>query len=65
MSDAVFGTWFSRIIRWLLAAGFGYIAWKYDDLRIFYLFSAVVFITSFMNPKRCIDDNCNLPDQHE
>jgi hypothetical protein len=63
MSDAAFGTWFSRIIRWLLAAGFGYVAYKNEDFSILYLFAAVAFITSFMTPKRCIEDSCNLPDK--
>lgn len=63
MSDLVFGTWLSRIIRWALAAGLGFIAWKYDDLWFFYLLAAAAFITGFLVPKKCIEDSCNLPDK--
>jgi len=55
MSDEKFATWFSRIIRWALAAGFAWAAYQYDDLKIFYLFALVAFITGFMVPRRCID----------
>jgi|688.fasta_scaffold38859_3 hypothetical protein len=59
MSDEKFATWFSRIIRWALAAGFAWAAYQYDDLKIFYLFALVAFITGFMVPRRCIDHGCN------
>lgn len=59
MSDTLFATWFSRIIRWILAAGFAWIAYEYDDLRFMYLFAAVAFVTGFMVPERCLDDTCN------
>jgi hypothetical protein len=59
MSDAQFATWFSRIIRWVLAAGFAWAAYQYDDLKIGYLFAGVAFITGFMVPRRCIDQSCS------
>lgn len=61
MSDVQFATWFSRIIRWALAAGFAWAAYVYDDLKIFYLFAGVAFITGFMVPRRCMDNSCSNP----
>jgi hypothetical protein len=59
MSDEKFATWFSRIIRWALAAGFAWAAYQYDDLKIFYLFALAAFITGFMVPHRCMNDSCS------
>jgi hypothetical protein len=59
MSDEVVGTWVSRILRWALGAGFALIAFKYSDLWFLYIFALVSFVTGFMVPKRCIEDQCN------
>lgn len=61
MSDLTFGTWVSRIVRWALAAGFVYLGYTYEGMEFLYLFALVVFITGFFVPKRCVDDQCNLP----
>jgi hypothetical protein len=63
MTDLQFGTWVSRIIRWALAAAFAWMAYAYKGMEFLYLFAAVVFITGFFVPKRCIDDSCALPDK--
>lgn len=56
-----FATWVSRLIRWALAAVLAYIAYSFEDAKILYIFAGVAFISGFFAPKRCIDDNCNIP----
>ncbi len=58
MNNELIGTWVSRIIRWAMALGFAYVAYRYNDLWFLYIFALVAFITGFMVPKRCIDDSC-------
>lgn len=60
MSDLTFATRVSRIIRWLLAAGFALAAFVYEDLKILYILAAVLFITGFFKPRCCVHDTCGF-----
>jgi hypothetical protein len=62
MNDIVFATWFSRILRWIMALGFSYLAYIYNGMEFLYIFSLVVFVTGFFTPKRCVAEQCNVPE---
>ena len=54
--------WFSRILRWtvgLLFAGAGILYWHQGGWPAI-AFGALVFITGFFRPKRCLDDTCDV-----
>lgn len=54
--------WFSRILRWVLGAGFitaGVVMWDKGGWPAV-LFGAVIFITGFFRPRRCLEDQCEL-----
>ena len=54
--------WFSRILRWtlgLLFAGAGILYWNKGGWPAV-LFGALVFITGFFRPKRCLNDTCDI-----
>ncbi len=55
--------WFSRIFRWTLGIVFlsaGYLYRKEEGSWMIILFGLVLFVTGFLRPKRCLDDNCNV-----
>ncbi len=55
--------WFSRILRWtagIFFLGVGYKYRKEDSSWMVILFGLVFFITGFLRPKRCLDDNCKI-----
>lgn len=55
--------WLSRLLRWGLGAGFiavGIIYFNEGGWPVI-LFGSVFFATGFFRPKRCIDGNCELP----
>jgi hypothetical protein len=54
--------WFSRTLRWSLGAVFistGIIYYK-EGAWPAILFGAVLVVTGFFRPRRCIDDNCQV-----
>lgn len=59
--------WFSSIIRWVLGAFFiGVGIWYIDrDGWPAILFGAVMIITGFLRPKRCLNESCELPSSKE
>jgi hypothetical protein len=53
---------FSRLLRWTLGAifiGTGVYYFK-DGAWPAIVFGAVMFITGFFKPRRCIEDNCEV-----
>lgn len=59
MRNLQFATWFSRIIRWGFAVVFTWIAYSYPGAGFLYFFAALIFITGFLVPRQCAEDNCN------
>jgi hypothetical protein len=59
MTDLQFGTWVSRTVRWLLALLFAYFAFSYEGMWYLYIFAAVLFLTGFIAPKRCVETKLN------
>jgi hypothetical protein len=59
MTDLQFGIWVSRIVRWLLALLFAYLAFSNEGLWYLYIFAALLFLTGFFAPKRCIETKLN------
>lgn len=56
-------TWFSSIFRWILGivfAGAGIIHLNKGGWPAI-LFGALIFITGFFRPIRCLNDGCELP----
>lgn len=55
--------WISRLVRWGLGMLFivASLAYFGIDALPLALFGVVIFITGFLNPKRCIDNSCELP----
>jgi hypothetical protein len=54
--------WFNRLLRWSLGAFFismG-IAYAKEGAWPIIILGVVLFATSFMRPRRCIDDECNI-----
>lgn len=53
-------TWFSRILRWVLGIVFVSAGIIYFDQGAWpaILFGAVIFITGFFRPKRCLEESC-------
>lgn len=56
MKNRDFGIWLSRTIRWAMTLGFVWIAYHYPDLWYLYIFAATALVTSFVEPKRCLDN---------
>jgi hypothetical protein len=59
-------TWFSRLLRWVLGAVFitaGILNAKAGGWPAI-LFGALIFITGFFRPRRCMGDECSLPSRH-
>jgi len=54
--------WFNRIQRWVLGAFFIAMGIIYasDGAWPIILIGAVLFGTSFLRPRRCIDDECSI-----
>jgi|GEM_PF-802227 uncharacterized membrane protein len=55
--------WFSRILRWVLGAffmGAGIIYFKQGAWPAI-LFGALIFVTAFFRPKRCLEEGCEIP----
>ncbi|MCC6287930.1 MAG: hypothetical protein IT249_08595 [Chitinophagaceae bacterium] len=55
--------WVSRLIRWGLGGlciAIGILYFNQDGWPAI-IFGAIMMITGFFRPKRCIDDSCNLP----
>ncbi|MBO9561567.1 MAG: hypothetical protein J7621_02290 [Niastella sp.] len=62
-NSATIITWFSRLLRWLLGAAFitvGILHAKAGGWPAI-LFGALIFITGFFRPRRCIGGECSLP----
>jgi hypothetical protein len=55
--------WFSRILRWTLGAVFILIGIRYmkQDGWPVLVFGAIFFSTGFFRPRRCINDDCEIP----
>ena len=55
--------WVSRLVRWGLGSFFIAIGIQYfnQDGWPAILFGAIMIITGFFRPKRCIGDSCELP----
>lgn len=54
--------WFSRLLRWGLGVFFiatGIFFYKSGGWPAI-LFGALIFITGFFRPVRCLDDSCDL-----
>lgn len=60
MTDEVFAHRVSLVIRWALALVFAYVAYRYQEAWFLYIFSGVLFITGFIQPRRCIDTACSV-----
>jgi hypothetical protein len=60
--DVKAAVWFSSILRWVLGAVFitvGLLYVKKDSSAwILVTFGAVMFISGFFRPKRCVDGRC-------
>ncbi len=52
--------WLHRFLRFGLGAAFLTIATQYEDAWPLYIFGGILFITGFLRPRRCIDDQCDL-----
>jgi hypothetical protein len=54
--------WFSRILRWSLGSLFIWAGIHYfrDGAWPALFFGSVLFITGWLRPRRCIDDQCDL-----
>lgn len=58
-----FVLWFSSILRWtlgLLFMGLGYMYFEEKSSWALILFGLVFFVTGFIRPKRCLDDDCKI-----
>jgi len=56
--------WFSRLLRWSLAALFISVGFLYlsEGAWPAILVGLVLFVTGFLTPKRCLDEgSCELP----
>ncbi len=60
MLEKINPVWFHRILRFGLGALFIGIAFFYKDAWPLYIFGGIIFITGFIRPRRCIDDQCDL-----
>lgn len=56
--------WFSRILRWGLGSFFATVGILYykEGAWPAIAFGAVIFATGFFRPKRCLDEQCTIPD---
>jgi hypothetical protein len=54
--------WFSRLLRWGLGVFFMATGIYFYDSGGWpaIIFGAVLFVTGFFRPVRCLDDTCNL-----
>ena len=54
--------WFNRILRWVLGAFFIAMGIIYasDGAWPIILIGAVLIGTSFLRPRRCLDDECSI-----
>lgn len=52
--------WVSKILRWALGALF--IAWGFSEGPDWYtiVFGAIILLTGFLRPRRCIDGHCEI-----
>lgn len=67
IADTNFVTWFSRIFRWLVGLGFVTAGIMFYDKGGWpaIAFGALIFITGFLRPRRCMDDVCDVEDNQE
>lgn len=54
--------WFNRIIRWVLGAFFIVMGVRYagEGAWPISILGGVLIATSFLRPRRCIDDECRI-----
>lgn len=55
--------WFSSILRWFLGLLFmimGYTNSRDDRDWVVMIFGLIIFVTGFIRPKCCINDNCKI-----
>jgi hypothetical protein len=64
VSDEKFALWVSRGLRWSLGIGALFIAWHYEDAQMMYVVGALLIVTGFLKPKRCVDGQCEVPKNH-
>ena len=67
IADTKFITWFSRIFHWSLGLGFitaGIMFYEKGGWPAI-AFGALIFITGFLRPTRCIDEVCDVEDNQQ
>jgi uncharacterized membrane protein len=55
--------WFSRIVRWLFGGVFicvGILFFNQGGWPVL-VFGIVIFLTGFLKPRRCMNNDCTLP----
>jgi len=61
--DRINPVWLYRVVRIGFGAIFATVGFLYEDAWPAYLFAAIFFITAFMRPRRCVEDQCSTNDR--
>jgi hypothetical protein len=53
LTDEAFAGRANKVVRWGLALLFAILAYGYPSARVLYIFSLVLLVTGFLQPKQC------------